>query len=106
MSADKKDSGKPQLSLIPREALEEMARGFEYGAKKYARYNFEKGFEWSRPLDAALRHLSAMAAGELIDSESGNTHLAHALCSLAMLAHSVKHYPENDNLSRKPKESA
>lgn len=98
--ADKKDSGKPQLSLIPREAMEEMAAGFTYGANKYARYNFENGFKWSRPLDAALRHLFAMASGEFTDSESGNSHLAHALCSLAILAHTIKHYPESDDISR------
>ena len=99
--ASKNDSNKPQLSLIPRAALNELARGFAYGANKYGRYNFEKGHQYSRLVDAALRHLSAIAAGEFIDSESGNTHLSHALCSLAMLAHSWEYYPEKNDLNRK-----
>lgn len=99
--AKKFDTGKPQLSLIPREAIEEMARGFSYGATKYGRHNFEKGHLYSRCLDAALRHLFAIQAGEFIDAESGNTHLAHAMCSLAILAYHVAHHPELNDLDRK-----
>jgi hypothetical protein len=101
-SASKNDTGKPQLSLIPREALELLARGFEYGAAKYERGNFKKGHKHSRLLDAALRHVYAMAAGEMIDEESGNLHLSHALCSLAMLAYHVKHHPELNDIPAQP----
>ena len=99
--ATKHDGGKPQLSLIPVEALELLAQALAYGADKYGRNNFKKGHAWSRTLDAALRHLSAIAAGEFTDSESGNPHLSHALASLAMLAHAMKHHPSLDDISHK-----
>lgn len=98
--AKKSDAGKPQLSLNPVEALELMAQAFAYGADKYGRNNFKKGHAFSRTLDAALRHLSCVAAGDFTDAESGNAHLGHALASLAMLAHAMTHHPELDDLSR------
>lgn len=97
--AIKNDAGKPPLSMIPREALEEMARAFAYGAAKYSRGNFRKsGMKWSRLTDAALRHIAAFANGEWTDPESGNSHLSHALASLAMLAFQAKHHPEENDL--------
>jgi hypothetical protein len=97
--ARKDDKGKPPLSMIPREALEELAAGFAYGAKKYSRGNFrESAMAHSRLADAAMRHIVAMANGEDIDPESGNSHLSHALCSLAMLAFQHKHHPEANDL--------
>lgn len=99
--AAKADTGKAQLSLIPVEALNEMAKALAYGAQKYGRNNFKRGHAYSRVLDAALRHLNAMASGELIDAESGNTHLSHALASLAMLAYHVAHHPNLNDLGDK-----
>ena len=101
VGATKHDSGKPQLSLNPVEALELMAQALAFGAQKYGKNNFKRGHAYSRTLDAALRHLSALAAGEFTDSDSGNQHLAHALASLAMLAHAMKHHPELDDLTMK-----
>ncbi len=97
--ARKNDAGKPPLSMIPREALEEMAKAFAYGAAKYSRGNFrQSGMKWSRLTDAALRHITAFANGEWLDPESGNSHLSHALASLAMLAFQAKHHPEENDL--------
>ena len=96
--AAKHDAGKPQLSLVPQEAVELIAQAMSYGAIKYGRNNFKAGHQWSRCLDAALRHLYALAHGQPIDPESGNTHLSHALASLAMLAYHVKHHPELNDL--------
>jgi hypothetical protein len=98
LGAKKYDSGKPQLSLIPTEALEEAAKALAYGAGKYGRNNFKKGHQWSRLVDAALRHLYALAHGQPIDEESGNTHLSHALASLCMLAYTMKHHPDLNDL--------
>jgi hypothetical protein len=99
MSAIKHDSGKAPLSMIPREALDEMALAFGYGAKKYSRGNFrESSMAWSRLTDAAMRHITAFANGEWLDPESGNSHLSHALASLAMLAFQAKHHPESNDL--------
>lgn len=96
----KYDDNKPKISLIPREALLEMATALTYGAKKYSADNFKAGIKYRRLLDAALRHILAVADGEDTD-ESGNSHLSHALASLAMLAYMMKNKPEFDDRYRK-----
>lgn len=49
------------------------------------RNNWRKGMEWSRMVDAALRHLGAWNEGEDLDPESGISHLAHCLCCIIFL---------------------
>lgn len=93
----KYDSGKPDLTIVPIEAIEEMARAFMYGARKYARGNFKKGLEVNRTLAAALRHIYAFANKEDKDPESGESHLAHALAALAMTVYNLKHNPNMDD---------
>lgn len=80
----KHDQSKPDLTLIPKIALDEMAKAFGYGAQKYGRRNYEKGMKVTRTLAAAMRHITAFVNKEDLDEESGNSHLAHALASLAM----------------------
>jgi Domain of unknown function (DUF5664) len=93
----KYDEGKPQVSLIPATALIAEAKVMTYGAKKYERHNWRKGMAWSRPLDAALRHVLAFANGENNDPETGLPHLAHARCCLAFLIDYVeKGYGKDD----------
>lgn len=88
MSGGKKyDQSKPDLSLIPRPALEQMAYAFMHGEVKYGRYNYCAGFDSHRLLAAAFRHLTQWQSGEDLDSESGYSHLGHALASIAMLLH-------------------
>lgn len=68
------------------QAITGCANGLVYGMQKYTRNNWKEGMEWSRVLDAALRHLVfGPCQGELIDPESGNSHYDHALCSLMFL---------------------
>ena len=81
----KHDSGKPRLSLIPREAIEGLGRVLTYGAQKYTVDNWRAGADWSRYIDAAMRHLVAFADGEDRDAETGELHTAHALACLAFL---------------------
>ncbi len=93
----KNDAGKPRISLIPKDAIWGIARGLSYGEKKYGTHNFRNGIEYSRLADACLRHLTAWLECENIDSESGNSHLDHALASLAMLKFMEVHRPEMDD---------
>lgn len=81
----KHDDGKVSLSLVPRAALEAEARVYGFGAKKYGRDNYKKGFKYTRLIDAALRHIAAALDGEDNDPESGESHLAHARCCIGML---------------------
>jgi len=85
LTGKKNDQEKPDLSLLPKVFLDGTARAFMHGEKKYGRYNYRNGMDWHRLLAAALRHLTAFNDGEEIDVDSGNSHLAHASASIAML---------------------
>ena len=78
------DSGKPDYSLVPFGALDEVVKVLTHGANKYDRFNWEK-VEDIRYQAAALRHISAYMQGEKYDPETGINHLAHAVCSLLFL---------------------
>lgn len=80
-SAVKFDHGKVDFTLLPWDALEEVARVMEYGAKKYARGNYRAGFSYTRTLGALLRHVYAFLRGEDKDPETGLSHMAHACCN-------------------------
>ncbi len=82
----KADSGKPMMGCIPPHAELAVARVLTFGAKKYSRGNWahvENSDE--RYMDAALRHLNAYRRGEQTDSETGENHLAHAICCLMFM---------------------
>ena len=81
------------------QAIRFCCMGLEYGLVKYTRNNWKQGFEWSRLLDAALRHIVfGVAMGEDIDKESGNPHWGHALCMLMFLLHCIEEYPELNDI--------
>lgn len=81
----KKDSGKLRYDLVPPKVVESLARVLTFGASKYAPNNWAKCEKRSRYIAALDRHLNAWKAGEDVDPETGDTHLAHALCCLAFL---------------------
>jgi len=82
----KYDNDKPQWSLLPFKALKEVVDVLTYGAKKYAPDNWKKVPDARRRyIDAGFRHLTAYASGEKLDSETGKSHLAHAICCLLYL---------------------
>jgi hypothetical protein len=98
--ATKYDGDKAEMWLLPGDALEEVAKVLSFGAKKYAPHNWEKGFNWSRLLSAALRHCFAAARGEWLDAESGLPHVAHAACCLLFLLSHKRRNLGKDDLSR------
>lgn len=80
------DQDKPQWTLVPFKALDEVVKVLTIGAKKYAPDNWKKvPNARQRYIDAAFRHMSAYAAGEKLDDETGKSHLAHAMCCLLFL---------------------
>lgn len=95
--AVKFDQDKLPLNLLSTEALNQIARVLKFGANKYAEHNWRAGFEWSRPLAAAMRHITAFNDGEDCDPESGLSHLAHAGCCIMFLLEFQKTHPELDN---------
>jgi hypothetical protein len=83
---DKKDQDKPRYDLIPFHALDEVVQVLTYGAKKYSPDNWRTIPDRdTRYLAASLRHITAHARGELVDPESGMSHLAHAVCCLLFM---------------------
>ena len=82
----KADSGKPQLTLVPRQILFDIARVREYGTKKYGSADNWKQVEIQRYRDAAFRHFCAyLDEPQGRDDESGLPHLAHLACNIAFL---------------------
>jgi hypothetical protein len=81
----KDDADKPDLSLLPYNALTQAAYASMFGAKKYGRDNWKRGDNKAdtvhRFIAAALRHLHQRASGEQHDNETGLDHLAHAAIS-------------------------
>ena len=96
-SALKFDQDKLPLHLLSTEALNQTAAVLKFGAQKYAEHNWRKGFAWSRPLSAAMRHITAFNNGEDKDPESGLSHLAHAACCIMFLLEFEKTHSELDD---------
>jgi hypothetical protein len=74
---------------------------FEYGAKKYASWNWVKGMAWSIPIGCIGRHSFAVFNGEMNDPESGLPHVGHILCNVVMLKTYFEGYPEGNDLPPK-----
>lgn len=86
LTGEKKDEGKFRWELIAFDAIEGIAAILTMGAKKYSARNWELGIQYGRVYGAIMRHLSAWWRGENIDSESGRSHLDHAMCELMFLS--------------------
>lgn len=95
--ANKNDSEKNRVELVPSTFIEEVAQVMTYGAKKYEANNWRKGLPWMRTYGAALRHMYAWARGETQDPESGFNHLAHAVCNLMFLMEYQKTHKDMDD---------
>lgn len=98
----KYDGNKPNLALIPKEAMWAMASALDYGARKYSSDNFKEGMQIRRSLAAALRHIYQFLDGENVDQESGCMHLGNAMASLAMACYTLENRPEFDDRYVKP----
>ena len=88
LEANKFDTGKPSYSLLPVDALAELVRVYDIGAKKYGRKNWERGMEYHRLYDALQRHANAFWSGEDYDPVDGQHHLASvAWTALTMISY-------------------
>jgi hypothetical protein len=81
----KKDEGKPRWSILPMDAMIEVIRVFMYGDIKYNGPNYTLGMNFTRIVDANMRHLTKWVDGEDNDPETGRSHIAHAACGSLML---------------------
>lgn len=94
---NKHDGGKLPLHLLPVDALEAITEILDFGAKKYAPRNWEKGLDWSRVYRAALGHLFKWWANAGPDEETGKSHLWHAgCCILFLIAYELRSVGKDD----------
>ena len=99
----KLDSEKLRYDLIPPDALEELAKVYTFGARKYGDRNWEKGLRWGRVFGAVFRHFIAWAKGEDADEETGLHPLAHAAWGcLTLLAYAKRGIGQDDRPSSTP----
>lgn len=95
--AIKADGLKPKFDLLPWDALAEIQKVYQFGSQKYDARNWEKGFNWLRLWNAAMRHLTAWEAGESKDPETGLSHMVHAsFCVLGLVAHELRALGKDD----------
>lgn len=97
------DSGKLEYDMFPDNVLQDVVKIMMYGAytKGYEKDNWKKCTDINRYYNALRRHTEAWKAGEYYDVESGQPHLAHALCNLVFM-----HYLEERKKSDAAKNDA
>lgn len=93
---DAEKQAKPRLDLVPPELMLAAGRALGYGAAKHGVPDGNGGFgtwrtagtQQAEPLThyaCLMRHLLAWRSGEIVDPESGLSHLDHAAAQLAIL---------------------
>lgn len=73
-----KGSKLSQIGLIDPVALWRVGEIAGFGAEKYEKFNYLKGYAWDLSYSAMQRHMQSFWAGEDYDKESGMLHMAHA----------------------------
>lgn len=82
----KYDSDKPEYSLLPKGVLNSVVKVLGFGSKKYSKDNWQKvSNPKERYYNAAQRHIHQWWEGEKYDDETGENHLAHAICCLMFM---------------------
>lgn len=103
MSEIKKEQGmrfnqdKIRYDLLEPHAIEELAKIFTFGARKYADNNWLKGMPWTSMNASLKRHLAQWEKGEDRDQETGLLHMAHVAWNALAIVSYYKYRPEFDN---------
>ena len=92
---------KVRHDLLEPFAINELAKVFTAGAKKYAANNWLRGMAWSKMLASMKRHINAFERGEDFDPETGLYHMAHAAWNAMGLVSYYKYHPRLDDRFQK-----
>ena len=88
--------------LVPfQEMTDAYSRVAEFGAKKYAPWNWSKGLSRVQLIGSLLRHTFAYLRGEERDSDSCLRHTDHIMWNAAALSHNV-HWGLEDGRRAEP----
>jgi hypothetical protein len=102
LTGGQKGRKEERYDLFPFDALDEVARVYAVGARKYADDNWLKGYAWRLSLAALLRHVARWACGEDRDPETGCLHLAHACWHTLTLITFMKRGLGTDDRAKAP----
>ena len=94
---------------VPLEAIAAAAASLEYGARKYADRNWEKGLPWQQMIDSLKRHVEDFERRKDYDDGDGGSGM-HQVCmimaSAMMLSASVIREIGTDDRMPAPNEDA
>jgi hypothetical protein len=88
--------GKGRYDLLPWEAIHELAKHCEEGAKKYGERNCEKDIPIHSLIDSAVRHLSCYLRGM-----RDEPHLRAAMWNIAFAIYMEQKHPEMQDIPQR-----
>lgn len=98
--AKREKLGSPRYDLLPARIVNDYYGAIaEFGAKKYAPRNWEKGLPQSQIAASLQRHLWAYMEGEDLDTGEGGSnlpHVGHILWNAVALLYHYHHNKEDD----------
>lgn len=109
-----KGSKLSRYDLIPPMPLDELAKVYGRGARKYADRNWEKGYDWGLSFSAMMRHAWEFWAGRDYDNHAPDCppdcinhtegpHLAQVAWHAFTLLEYMRTHPELDDRSKEIK---
>jgi hypothetical protein len=94
-----------RYDLIPREALERVARTYGEGAIKYGDSNWKSGFPASDLANRVMNHMMLwLSNDQTVDEKTGEVedHLAHAAWNLFAIMYNEKQLPHMIDIRERP----
>lgn len=88
----KADGGKIDFTLLLKDlpkSVESVVKVLDLGSKRYGRTNYSK-VETERYEASVMRHIMSHLSGDLVDPDSGEPHLSHAICGLLFIVEGIK----------------
>lgn len=94
------NEGKRQWDLVDFKSLEPMVEVLEFGSKKYAAHEWQKGQNTILICNSLMRHLMAFMNGEDNDPESKLSHIGHIQCNAMFLNYMLREKKELDDRAK------